>query len=615
MKRSTFLVLVVVVLAVVAAIVLWRRGAGEEVSVVHWSNGHLVRPGLLKEMSAEFNKAGHRTRSGKRIKVEVFSRDSVLQVDDLLSRISRGVPLEREIPDPTIVTPQSAEWLNRVTQGLGRPAVDTGKSRSIARSQVGIVTYREMAEALGWPNKDIGYADLVALRNDPKGWASYPGARAEWGQKPLLSFTDPTTSSTGRSALFSLYAIAAGKPVDQLTPADITDPNVVNYVKQFQKLIDHYMTGTIPQNTKVYQGPRYGHFFLMPEDNLIHLYEGSERAFIDGVNVQAPPISRPMVMVYPKEGSMAFSNIAGVVNAAWVTEEQKEAADQWIDFLLQDEQQRAFMRAGFRPGSNLPLNDPSSKISGRYGLEPAPRAPVINPERIDPAVAAAIEQSWQEVKRPGIVTLVVDVSGSMTGTKLYQAKQGLVRALDGMAQNNQVGLLTFSSGIRDRVPVAPLSQNRYELSGAIENMKANGGTALYDAIKGGIEMTDSVAGADNAIRAVVVLTDGQANEGKTHLDDIIQMMSRQEVAVRSFTGFENDVSAVDKEGRRVAKQEVIGSGPALKTSHPVQIFFIGIGQDADMDIGRMLAQATGAEFQGVADKDLAKVLAEFSKYF
>ena len=88
------------------------------------------------------------------------------------------------------------------------------------------------------------------------------------------------------------------------------------------------MIGTIPLNTKVYQGPRYGHFFIMPEDNLIHLYEGTETAFINGVSVQAPPIERPMVMIYPKEGSMVRNNIAGMVQAPWVTEEQVEGGQQ-----------------------------------------------------------------------------------------------------------------------------------------------------------------------------------------------------------------------------------------------------------------------------------------------
>ena len=53
--------------------------------------------------------------------------------------------------------------------------------------------------------------------------------------------------------------------------------DVVNYVKKFQGLIDHYLIGTTVLNTKIYQGPRYGHFFIMPEDNLIHLYEGTRK--------------------------------------------------------------------------------------------------------------------------------------------------------------------------------------------------------------------------------------------------------------------------------------------------------------------------------------------------
>ncbi len=54
---------------------------------------------------------------------------------------------------------------------------------------------------------------------------------------------------------------------------------------------------------------------------------------------------------------------------------------------------------------------------------------------------------------------------------------------------------------------------------------------------------------------------------------------------------------------------------AIESRHPVQVFFIGIGDDADLDVGGMLAGATDAEFQGVTEQDLAKVLEEFSKYF
>jgi Ca-activated chloride channel family protein len=615
MRVFTMVVIALVVVALGVGLVV--RGLGqvsETVTVVHWTNGHLMRPGLMKEMSAQFNQESHRIQSGKIIQVQIFNHGSAEQSDDLASRVARGVPLERNFPDPSIVTPSSADWLVRANENVGHTVVDLSGSKSIATALIGIVTYREMAELLGWPNKQIGYADIIALRNDPRGWASYPGARAEWGPRPLVAFTDPVTSTTGRSVLFSLYAIAAGKAPENLSLDDVSDPKVISYVKQFQSLIDHYMIGTIPLNTKVYQGPRYGHFFLMPEDNLIHLYEGGESALINGISVQAPPITRSMVMIYPKEGSMIRNNIAGIVQAPWVKEEQKEAADIWVDYLLQDTQQRAFMNAGFRPGSNLSVTDTSSKITGNYGLMANPQTQLLSPELISPAVAATIEKSWQDVKKPSIVTFVLDVSASMSGTKLDQAKEGMVGALDTMAQNNQVGFLTISDTVGNSVPVGALEQNRFTISNVVQELKVQSNTALYDGIKTGIEMTDSAQGPSDAIRAVVVLTDGKANRGQTRLDSLIKMISSSEIAIKQFRGFEGD-SVYEESGRQIQKQDVIGSSLAITTKNPIQIFFIGIGKDADMEVGRMLAQATGAEFQGVTEKDLAALLEEFSKYF
>lgn len=311
---------------------------------------------------------------------------------------------------------------------------------------------------------------------------------------------------------------------------------------------------------------------------------------------------------------MVRNNIAGMVQASWVTPEQREAADKWVDYLLADDEQRAFLADGFRPATDLSVTEPGSKVTGRYGLEPAPATQLLIPERVDPKVAGAIELAWEDVKRPGIVTFVMDVSGSMSGTKLDQAKQGMVRAIDGMARNNEVGFLSFSSTVRDRVPVAPLAENRFVITNTVAKAQASGYTALYDAIREAAEMTDTAAGSPEAIRAVVVLTDGKANEGETRLDDIISMTSLAEAPIKEFRGFENDQFGTDSSGARIVKKDIIGSGLALKTDHPVQIFFIGIG-DADMEIGRMLAQATGAEFQGVTEKDLSSVLAEFSKYF
>ena len=62
------------------------------------------------------------------------------------------------------------------------------------------------------------------------------------------------------------------------------------------------------------------------------------------------------------------------------------------------------------------------------------------------------------------------------------------------------------------------------------------------------------------------------------------------------------------------KRNIIGTGLAVNTKHRILIFFVGIG-DADMEIGRILAEATGSAFRGATEADLAEILALFGKYF
>jgi hypothetical protein len=91
------------------------------------------------------------------------------------------------------------------------------------------------------------------------------------------------------------------------------------------------------------------------------------------------------------------------------------------------------------------------------------------------------------------------------------------------------------------------------------------------------------------------------------------MASRDEIPIRQCSGFGTE-ACVDNNGKSVDLSQVVGAGLKVGTAHRVQVFFIGVG-DADLNVGRILAQATGAEFQGTSEKDLAQVIAAFSKYF
>ncbi|TAK21266.1 MAG: VWA domain-containing protein [Chloroflexota bacterium] len=582
----------------------------DTVVVTHWANGHMMRPALLPAFAEKFNRTGVTTRSGKPMTVRMVGLDSGVEADEVIARLSDGAPIDPKLADPTIITPSADHWLTRVNHRVGQTVIDLDRTRTIATTWIGIATFREMAECLGWPRREIGFADIVALRSDPRGWRAYPCAKAEWGKRPLVAFTDPLTSTTGRSVLFSLYAIAAGKTPEQLTAADVANPDVQDYVRRFQGAVDHYVAGTLPLNSQIFQGPRYGHFFFIPEDNLVHLYQGKENIKV-GVETRMQPISRPMVMIYPKEGSTQHNHSAAIVQAPWVSPDQAEAAERWIDFLREDAQQQALVAEGFRPATAMPYGDP---ISVRYGLDPSRPTVKVNSDRIDPVAAAAIVASWDEVKKPGVVTFVLDVSGSMAGNKLAQAKAGLKRAFDEMSRRNHVGFLSFGDRIVSRVAIAPMTENRFALTDAVEDARAGGGTALYDAIRAGVEMTNAASGDPDTIRGVVVLTDGMANAGRTGLDGLIQMTSRNELPIQIFRGFAGDSEAQEEGGRRVDRASLNGKGLALQTRHPVLIFFIGIGE-ADLEVGRLIAEATGATFHGATEKDLAAVIGQFGKYF
>jgi hypothetical protein len=166
--------------------------------------------------------------------------------------------------------------------------------------------------------------------------------------------------------------------------------------------------------------------------------------------------------------------------------------------------------------------------------------------------------------------------------------------------------VTFSDAVHaaDLVPVAPLLDNRFRIAEIIDRARANGGTALYDAVKRGIELLETSQVRGSAIRGIVLLTDGMRTAGQIKLSDIVRLTTRSEEPVGSFEGEE-----------RQRKDHLIARDLAFSTQYPVHIFSIGLGQDVDWEVLRLLAEATNSTFNRVSEKDLAEVLERFGKYF
>ena len=89
---------------------------------------------------------------------------------------------------------------------------------------------------------------------------------------------------------------------------------------------------------------------------------------------------------------------------------------------------------------------------------------------------------------------------------------------------------------------------------------------------------------------------------------------RAEKRITACSGFENDTQCTDEAGNRSKIADLLGQGYALPTEHSVPVFFLGIGE-ADFEVGRLLAEASGGAFRGAKPEEIRALLEQFSKYF
>ena len=212
----------------------WLSKPATTVEVLIWTSGE--KQDVMLPALNRLNAGSHTlTVDGRRYRVRARSVavDSAKMHAYLVASLTQGTDFpDRTGGAPTVVSPSTSGWLAQVNHDTGQQVFLLDWLRPIVRTPVVIFTYRGMAECLGWPQRPVGWAEIIALAESPQGWAACPTARPEWGNEPLVAFADPAVSSTGRSTLQILHAVAAGKSAEQLTVADIEDPKVRDFVRR-----------------------------------------------------------------------------------------------------------------------------------------------------------------------------------------------------------------------------------------------------------------------------------------------------------------------------------------------------------------------------------------------
>ncbi len=319
------------------------------------------------------------------------------------------------------------------------------------------------------------------------------------------------------------------------------------------------------------------------EKSLIDYNRGNPDGVLSPGEVPRPP-KVPLVAIYPQEGTLFSDNPLIILDAPWVTAEQKQAAELFRDYVLAPENQQRVLASGFRPGNpQVAVGEP---ISAANGVDPAkPQAVLEVPQ--PPVLVKALDK-WSQQRKAARVLLVVDVSGSMGDpatpggdtSKLELAKQAAVGSLSQFKDADEVGLRIFTTGLTDDpavdvldlVPVGPIGPQRDALAQRIDDLVPINGTPLYHVTQ---ESYDLIRKAYDAakINAVVLLTDGR-NEDGTPADDDAQL---QDLLTNLRGGSEG------------------------AAAQPVRVFPIAYGNDADLAVLRRIAEATNAVAYDASD--------------
>ncbi len=527
---------------------------------------------LLTEMANTFNKKKRKV-NGKCI----FVRPKQVSSGAAERLLENGWPdPTNNGPKPVVWSPASNGWGAVLNQKTGKSIAPAGTPFML--TPLVIAMPKPMADALGYPAKPVGFADIAALASNPDGWKAY--GHPEWGAFKLGK-TNPNFSTSGLNFTIAEYYAATGKTKD-LTIEDLKRPAAQDFAAKVEQSVVHYGDTTLTFMNNWYRADQRGSALAyasavgVEEKSVIDYNTGNPDGILSPGEVPRKP-KIPLVAIYPKEGTLFSDDPFIILNADWVTPDQKAAAAAFETFAQLPENQQKVLQFGFRPhNSAVPIGDP---INAANGLDPSqPQSELSVP---DPKVVVGILDQWAQQRKDAKVLLVLDVSGSMgdsvgdTGkTKLELAIQAAVNSLGKFKDTDEVGLWVFTTNLppnnntyEELVATAPMAENRAKLKAALLAQSPQNGTPLFSVT------TDAFTAARKEfdatkINAVVFLTDGR----------------------------NDDENSGDDQQQYDTMIKTLRSGSEGINNNSVRVFTIGYGSDADTATLKAIAEASNAAY-------------------
>ncbi|WP_426566950.1 substrate-binding domain-containing protein [Angustibacter sp. McL0619] len=473
----------------------------------------------------------------------------------------------RRDPGFDVWIPESATWAKVLSR---RPEVDRllpDVFSVLASSPVVAAIPEPMAKALGWPKRQAELDDLVALAQDPAGWARF--GHPEWG-RVRVAWPDPQKSTAGLDGLMTLFAKLDTGNAEQLRGGMLRVQNALTSLN-----LDDSKAVASLSDAQLTPAQALKQSMITPST------EREVRAFN-----AANPVEKLAPVTVGVSGASSKVGYLPLYGTSLDRVRAMTAAESFGQFLTSQDGSRAFARAGWRipTGESGTETGPATVGSGASVHEVKLATLELSQPTLQSITRAL--QSWSALERTGSVLLAVDVSGSMKEqvprlglTRLELAQKALTSAIVSTSDRSSIGLWEFSrrlKGDKDYQVVVPLGAasdavgagtRRDAVRVGIGRLTARGDTGLYDTTLAAVRDVRSKWRADQDV--VVILSDGKNEDpGSISLKGLVAALKKEQDPdrpVRVYTvayGAQADAAALSAIAKATGGQSFVAASPA-----------------------------------------------------
>jgi len=143
----------------------------------------------------------------------------------------------------------------------------------------------------------------------------------------------------------------------------------------------------------------------------------------------------------------------------------------------------------------------------------------------------ARDQSQKRESRLNL-TLVLDHSNSMNGTRLDKVKVAAHQIIDQLNETDILSVVSFNDRAEVIIPATPVT-NKQSLKAKVSMMIASGGTEIYNGLSAGLEQTKRFLGP-KLVNHIVMLTDGNTFGDQEKCMELARNAAQQGISISAM---------------------------------------------------------------------------------